>query len=165
MIQLNVTKEASDATDGMNLGILAHIEKIVELSENSELNNEFFEKAKPHIDLLKSALQLNDMQVVLLSHFIDKSEDHSIYISEISKTIGCRTIKLLQYMSDIDVLEKRRLIRCSRRNGEQTYFRVPREVLDSFIEDKNIYPPIKNISLADFFWNWKNYLMKEKRMN
>ena len=73
MIQLNVTKEASDATDGMNLGILAHIEKIVELSENSELNNEFFEKAKPHIDLLKKRLQLNDMQVVLLSHFIDKA--------------------------------------------------------------------------------------------
>lgn len=165
MIQLNVTIEASDATDGMNLGILAHIEKIVELSENSELNNEFFEKAKPHIDLLKKRLQLNDMQVVLLSHFIDKSEDHSIYISEISKTIGCRTIKLLQYMSDIDVLEKRRLIRCSRRNGEQTYFRVPREVLDSFIEDKEYIPANKkNISLADFFLELEK-LFDERKEN
>jgi hypothetical protein len=55
------------------LTLLGHIEQIVELSLNSGLKDDFFEKAKPHLNHVKRVLHLNDIQVVFLSHFMDKS--------------------------------------------------------------------------------------------
>jgi signal recognition particle GTPase len=62
--------------------LLGHIEKIVELSVDSKLNDEFFDKAKPHVNFVKRRLHLNDMQAVILSHFIDMSADSHILLSE-----------------------------------------------------------------------------------
>jgi SpoVK/Ycf46/Vps4 family AAA+-type ATPase len=133
------------------LTLLGHLEQIVELSFNSGLKDDFFEKAKPHLNRVKRVLHLNDIQVVFLSYFIDKSDDSRIHISEIAENIKCRTLKLIQYMDDIDVLEKRRLIRCSRSDNQLSY-RVPREVVEALRKNEN-YQPIKrtNISIEELF--------------
>jgi hypothetical protein len=133
------------------LTLLEHIEKIVELSDNSMLNGDFFEKAKKHIACVKRLLHLNDIQAVFLSHFIDRSSNGQILISDIAKVIGCRNIKLLQYMDDIDVLEKRRLVRCCRCKLSISY-RVPREVVNALRQNKEYCPADrKNISIHAFF--------------
>ncbi|MDR1895523.1 MAG: ATP-binding protein [Prevotellaceae bacterium] len=133
------------------LTLLGHIEQIVELSLNSGLKDDFFEKAKPHLNHVKRVLHLNDIQVVFLSHFMDKSDNSSILISAIAECIKCRTLKLIQYMDDIDVLEKRRLIRCSRSDNQHSY-RVPREVVEALRKNEN-YQPVKRttISIEELF--------------
>jgi hypothetical protein len=147
----DATETTSVETKKTKLSLLEHIEKIVELSEKSKLNDEFFKKAKTHITCVKRLLHLNDIQVVFLAHFVDSSEDEVICISEMSKTIGCRTVKLLQYLDDVDVLEKRRFVRCYRDKRSCSY-RVPREVLNSLRENK-AYCPVcrKNITINAFF--------------
>ncbi|MDR1884610.1 MAG: ATP-binding protein [Prevotella sp.] len=133
------------------LTLLGHLEQIVELSLNSGLKDDFFEKAKPHLNHVKRVLHLNDIQAVFLSHFMDKSDSSSIYISEISNSVKCRTLKLIQHMDDIDVLEKRRLIRCSRGSNQLSY-RVPREVVEALRKNEN-YQPVKrtNIPIEELF--------------
>jgi hypothetical protein len=135
---------------GVKLTLLEHIEKIINMSKDG-LNDEFYTKAKVHLTFVKRLQHLNDIQALFLSHFLNRC-DSNISISDISKFIGCSNIKLLQYMDDIDVLEKRRFIRCSR-NHHSISYRVPREVLNAFRQNKEYQPKSrKNISIFDLFF-------------
>ncbi|MDE6074190.1 MAG: hypothetical protein K2F80_06280, partial [Muribaculaceae bacterium] len=65
--------------------ILESFEHIVELAEDSNLNNDFFEKADRQIKYAARKLKLSPMQTVLLSLFVDRSEDQRIMISELAR--------------------------------------------------------------------------------
>ena len=132
------------------LNLLGHFERIVELSENSGLSDEFLAAAKPHIDYVKRCLHLNDVQAIFLAHFVDQSDEYNIRLSEIAKTVKCRNVRLVKYMDDIDELEKRRYVRCSREGGIS--YRIPRDVLDALRKNTEYKPESKkNISVGDFF--------------
>ena len=55
--------------------ILECFEHIVELAEDSNLDSDFFDTASTHIKYAARKLNLTPMQVVLLSIFVDRSED------------------------------------------------------------------------------------------
>lgn len=122
------TKQKESAKNATPKSILEAFEYIVELAENSNLNDEFFEKAAVHIRYAARKLKLSAMQVVLLSMFVDRSEDSRIMISEIANYSGCRTTKILRLADDIDVLESKHYLRASR-SRKSLSFRVPGEVL------------------------------------
>ena len=156
MKKLNITPESTEkecvtTQKNKKLNLLEHIEQIVELSKESGLKTDFFVKAKKHIKYVNKVLNLNDIQTIFLSHFADRSDDKNILISEIAKFINCRNIKLLQFMDDIDVLEKRRFVRCSR-DGDHISYRVPREVITALRENREFVPLKKgNLSIEVFF--------------
>lgn len=108
--------------------ILESFEYIVELAENSNLDEEFFQKAADHIQYASQKLKLTPMQTVLLSIFVDRSEDNRIRISEIARYAGCRTTKILRLSDDVDVLEKMHYVRAAHSRGDLSY-RVPAEAL------------------------------------
>jgi formyltetrahydrofolate synthetase len=146
-----VRQQKAGVKKGAKLTLLGHLEQIVEYSLNSGLNDEFFTKTKSNLNHVKRILHLNDIQVVFLSHFMDKSDSSQILISEIAESIKCRNLKLIQYMDDIDVLEKRRLIRCNRSRNSLSY-RVPREVIEALRKNKNYQPVnLSNISIEELF--------------
>ncbi|MDR2064404.1 MAG: ATP-binding protein, partial [Prevotellaceae bacterium] len=133
------------------LTLLGHIEKIVEMSGDSKLSNELFVKAKTHINFVKRSLHLDDIQTILFANFVDRAQDNQILISEIADFIKCRSIKILQYMANIEALEKRRLIRCSHGDRRMS-FRVPKEVLDALLQNKAYQPNRKTgLVIEDFF--------------
>jgi len=131
--------------------LLAHIEQIIMLSESSGLNTDFFEKAKKHINPVRKILRITDMQTVLFAHFVDKSDCDYISLQDIAESIKCRKVKVLQYMNEIDELEKRRMIRCCR-GSRSTNYRVPCEVLDALRKNEE-YKPVsrKGVTIDDFF--------------
>jgi hypothetical protein len=147
-----IEKQDTDPKSKKKLNMLGHIEAIVELSVDSKLSDEFFDKARPHINFVKRILHLNDMQVVLLSHFVDKSEDSRILIREIAETLKCRSIKLLQYWNDIEVLVQRKLIRCTRPKSDSFYFSVQHEVIVALMQNRNFQPAKhENICIEELF--------------
>jgi hypothetical protein len=147
-----VEKQGTDPKSRKKLNMLGHIETIVELSVDSKLSDEFFDKARPHINFVKRILHLNDMQVVLLSHFVDRSENSRICISEIATTLRCRSIKLLQYWNDIEVLVQRKLIRCIRPKNDSFYFSVQHDVLVALMQNREFLPvKHENIYIEEFF--------------
>ena len=75
--------------------ILEAFENIVELAENSNLDEDFFESAGENIRYASRKLKLNQMQTALLAIFVDRSEDNSIRLSELAKYAGCRTSRIL----------------------------------------------------------------------
>ena len=132
------------------LTLLNAIEEIVELSAGSKLEDDFFCKAKRYIAFVAERLALTPTQAVLLSVFVDKSNDSSIQMDDFSSHFGCRLVRMIRYMADIDELEKRKFVYCSR--GKRITYRVPLELVIALKQDKCYVPKDnRNISCGELF--------------
>ena len=117
------TKKAGKTADAApeKMGLLQAMEQVVKLSSRSELEDKFFAEA--------GSYRMRD----LANHF------------------SCRTISVLRYSSDIDELEKRKLIRCSGLSGDKCY-KVPKEVVESIKKERPYTPKdMKGISCDELF--------------
>ncbi len=142
--------------------VLEAFEYIVELAENSNLSDEFFNLAGKHIRYAARKIMLTPMQTVLLALFVDRSEDRSIRLSEIANYVGCRTTRILRISKEIDVLEdKHYLIAC--RCQKVLGYRVPSEVLAAIKEDKPyVYEGAVVDSLQSFFDHFDEQMSSKK---
>ena len=133
------------------LDLLQAVEEIVELAKDSHLSKDFFRKADKYIKYLSEVLDLTKEQSVMMSLFIDNSEDSSISISDFGTFLGCRTTRIIRFMNDIDVLEKRGLIICCRDRRGRSY-RVPMKVIEAF-QHNELYKPddLSGLSCAELF--------------
>lgn len=154
-------KQKDDAQNAKPKSILESFEYIVELAENSNLDNDFFEKAAKHIKYASRKLKLAPMQVVLLAMFVDRSEDSRIMISDIAKYTGCRTTKILRLSDDIDTLECHRYLRASRSRNSLSY-RVPGAVLKSLRKNQPYIYEEEPIPDTQTFFDRFDRLMNEK---
>ena len=144
--------------------VLEAFEHIVELAKDSNLSTDYFEKASTYIKYASRKLALSPMQTVLLALFVDRSEDYSIRISEIASYIGCRTTKILQLSSEIDVLEDKYYLRASRSRDRLSY-RVPSDVLKALKHNQPYVHTSEPITdLPTFFDRFKD-LIEEKDNN
>lgn len=158
---IDKSKQKDDAKNAKPKSILESFEYIVELAEDTNLDNDFFEKAAKHIKYASRMLKLTPMQVVLLAMFVDKSEDSRIMISEIAKYAGCRTTKILRLSDDIDVLEAKRYLRASRGRNSMSY-RVPGAVLKSLCKNQPYIYEEEPVPDTQTFFDRFDRLMKEK---
>lgn len=137
--------------------VLEAFEYIVELSGDSNLDDAFFDAAAPHIRYASRKLKLSPMQIVLLSIFIDRSEDHCIRLGEIARYLGCRTIRMHRLSIDIDnLVEKNYLVVSKPENS----YRVPDEVLNAIKNNKPYAYVAPEISDLQSFFDYFSSLME-----
>lgn len=122
-----------------SLDLLSAVEHIVDKAKDSQLSSEFYRKADRYIRYMSAKLDLTKEQCVMMALFIDNSDDSSITLGDFGQYVGCRTTRLIRYMNDIDVLEKREMVRCCRDRRGISY-RVPMEVIESFQHDEKYVP-------------------------
>ena len=121
------------------MDLLLAVEQIVEKAKDSGLSSEFYRKADWYIKYLSEVMDLTKEQSVMLALFIDNSDDTRISLSDIGRYLDCRNARIIRYMNEIDVLEKRELVRCSREDKRMRY-RVPMEVIEAFKNNKKYTP-------------------------
>ena len=121
------------------MDLLVAIEQIVDKAKGTGLSAEFFRKADRYIRYVSEVMELTKEQSVMLALFVDNSCDTDITISSFGEYLGCRTSRLLRYMNDIDVLEKRELIRGRHSHDEVTY-RVPVELIEALKRNEKYVP-------------------------
>lgn len=155
------SKQKDYAKNAKPKSILESFEYIVELAEDSNLDNDFMEKASAHIKYAARKLKLTAMQVVLLAMFVDRSEDIHIMISEIARYTGCRTTKILRLSDDIDILESKHYIRASRSRKSLSY-RVPPAVLKSLRNNLPYAHEAEPVLDTPAFFDRFDKLMNEK---
>ncbi|GBU28099.1 hypothetical protein R84B8_01657 [Treponema sp. R8-4-B8] len=130
--------------------ILDQIDKIVEISSKKGIEKCLCE-GKKYLNFVSKKLGITPIQAVLFSHFMEKSNDCNIRLSEIAETIKCSNIKIIKYMNECEELEKKKLIRCSRDRDGITY-RIPRGVWDSLRKNNEFIPEkIDNLPISKFF--------------
>ena len=141
-----------------NIDLLSAIEQIVEKAKDSGLSSEFFRKADRYIKYVAEKLELTKEQSVMMALFVDYSDVTDITISNFSEFLGCRTTRIIRYIPDIDVLEKRELIRCSR-DGNRITYRVPIEVIEAFKRnEKFTAKDCSGLSCQELFVEIEKYL-------
>ena len=141
--------------------ILEAFENIVELAENSNLDEDFFESAGENIRYASHKLKLNQMQTALLAIFVDRSEDNSIRLSELAKYAGCRTTRMLRLSTEIDRLVELRYIRAAHCRNSVSY-RVPIEALNALRANQPYVYQAEPVVDTNAFFDRFNRLMSEK---
>jgi hypothetical protein len=155
MRRLNITAkdvgEVSQTKAPRKLTLLSAIEQVVEMSRNSNLNDEFFTKAKRYIRYLSKRFSITPIQAVLLAIFIDNSTEGRIQTDKFTQHLGSTNIKVIGLLSDIDELERRRFIRCRRDDDGQSW-RVPFDVVKSLKSDEvyTVAVPV-NLTCTELF--------------
>ena len=162
--QVESTKKRTVDTKSKPKSILEAFECIVDLVRDSGLRPEFFAEAGPCIRYASKMLGISEMQAVLLSIFVDKSEDTRIRQSEIASYIEVRTVRILQLADEIDGLVAKRYIKSSCRHDDLTY-RVPPEVLKALRQNKPYIYEVKPVATTDDFFDRFRRLMKEHDEN
>lgn len=133
------------------MDLLSAVEKIVDLSKGSHLDADFYKKAARPLNYISKKLDLTKEQSIMMALFIDNSSDNAIKISDFAEHIGCSMTRIIRFMNDIEVLEQRGMINCSR-SGSQITYRVPMETIDSFRKDEEFVPrKISGLSIYDLF--------------
>lgn len=121
------------------MDLLTAVEQIVEKAKGSGLSPEFYRKAARYIKYVAEKMELSKEQAVMMAVFIDNSDDTSITMRDMGQFLECRTTRIIKYMTDIDELEKRELVRCSR-GSHQISYRVPIEVIEAFKKNEKYVP-------------------------
>ena len=121
------------------MDLLTAVEQIMDKATGTGLSSEFYRKADKYIKYLSERLELTKEQSVMMALFIDNSLRVYITIEDICSVLCCKMAMFIRYMAEIDVLEKRELVRCCREHGCFKY-RVPNDVVDAFKNNKKYEP-------------------------
>jgi len=118
--------------------MLDHIEKIIEVSKKYGIDK-CFSKGKVHFRYVMEKLNINCVQAVIFSHFMERSNENLIRISDVAEAIHCSIIRIIKYMNECEELEKRKLIRCIR-NSDGTHYKIPFSVRESMRLNNELVP-------------------------
>jgi hypothetical protein len=149
--------------DYKDFTLLDHIEKIVELSQKYGIKK-CLNKGEIHFDRVTQKLNINPVQAVLFSHFLERSDDSTIFISEIAQAIKCSKVRIIKYLNESDDLAKKKLVRCCK-DDHGISFRVPLDVRESLRKFGEYKPENReNLSIEKFFVFLKRlFIEREKR--
>ena len=101
--------------------LLEAIERVVELSKDSKMSDDFLLAASPEIGLLADSYGITEQQAVLFCICMERGPRRVDY-DDFARHLDMSNIRVLSYASDIDALVHRRLLRYPdraecRRNG------------------------------------------------
>ena len=132
--------------------LTANMERVVELATTLHLGEMFDRVAKPYLGYIAERLSLTEKQALLLSLFLEKSNDRHITIDDFAELLECRTIRILSLMSETDELVVRGFVRRRKTSDGSLEFRMPMEVVMAF-KDNKVYTPesTKGLTVEKFF--------------
>ena len=132
------------------LTLLQAIERIVELSKDSQLSKEFFRKAKAEIKLLADSHGITELQAALFCVCMEKGPRRVDY-DDLANHLDISKIRILSYATDIDALVRRRLLKYRDVKDEED-FDVPTAVVRC-LKHNQVYqlPQRKGLDCAALF--------------
>ena len=130
--------------------LLQAIERVVELSEDSKMSQEFMKKAKTEIQLLAKSYGITERQAILFCVCMEKGPNRVDY-SDIASHLDMNKISVLSYASDIDALVRRRLLKY-RDVKDEDDFDIPSAVIRC-LKHNEVYqlPQRKGLDCAGIF--------------
>lgn len=130
--------------------LLEAVERVVELSRNSKMSDEFMIKAAPEIGLLANSYGITERQAVLFCICMEKGPRRVDY-DDLASHLDIGKIGVLNYSSDIDALVRRRLLRY-RDVKEEDDFDVPTAVIRC-LKHNEVYelPKRQGLDCAEMF--------------
>ena len=136
--------------DKKKMTLLQAIERVVELSKDSQMSEEFMKKARTEIRFLAKSYGITERQAVLFCVCMEEGPNRVDY-SDLARFLDMRKISVLSYASDIDALVRRRLLKY-RDVKDEDDFDIPAVVVRS-LKHNEVYqlPQRKGLDCAGMF--------------
>ena len=136
--------------DKKKMTLLQAIERVVELSKDSQMSEEFMKKARTEIQFLAKSYGITERQAVLFCVCMEEGPNRVDY-SDLARFLDMRKISVLSYASDIDALVRRRLLKY-RDVKDEDDFDIPAVVVRS-LKHNEVYqlPQRKGLDCAGIF--------------
>ena len=119
--------------------LLDAMDKVAIESNDSQLNDKFFQKVAPEIGLLSDCFGITERQAVLLSVSLQRGPYH-VDFGDFANHFNLSRIKVLSFASDIDALVCKRLLRY-RDAKDRDSFDVPNEVINALKRNEAYVKP------------------------
>lgn len=100
--------------------LLEAIERVVELSKDSKMSNDFLQYASPEIGLIADSYGITEQQAVLFCICMEHGPRRVDY-DDFAQHLDLSNIRVLRYASDVDALIRRRLIRYRNVHDEDSF--------------------------------------------
>lgn len=146
------------------LTLLKAFELLLEMAEDSKLLPAMFTRAKKLTDFIGRILDITPTQAVLFAIILNGDRDEYVQMDYISRFLACKNVRLLSYLSDFDVLERKGFVSCKRRRDEHG-FRVPMHVLDALKENRRYErPDLSGLTIEQLFIQLETLYIKRDEM-
>ena len=132
--------------------LVANMERVVELAVTTKLGEAFNGAAQPYLAYIAERMSMTEKQALLLSLFLEKSNDRRIMISDFAHMLDCCTIRIISLMSEVDALVARGFVRRRKESDGSLNYRMTTDVVTAF-KDNKVYTPesTKGLSTEKFF--------------
>ena len=100
--------------------LLEAIERVVELSKDSKMSNDFLQNASLEIGLIADSYDITEQQAVLFCICMDRGP-RRVDCDDFARHLDLSNIRVLSYASDVDALIRRRLIRYRNVHDEDSF--------------------------------------------
>lgn len=148
----------------VELTLLDAIEQITTLARNSELCSEFYEQTQRPIQYVAERMNLGIDEVVLFSVIFNMYYDRQISQQDIGRYLNIPPLQLLRFMTSINELLCRRLVRCSSVMGGKCYY-IPSSTISNIMQDITPQYNINTDLTIDEWFAELNIIIDERKSN
>lgn len=153
--------------------LMANISAIVDLAEDSELDDQFFKNAKPYIKFIAGKLGFTENQAVLIALFVEMSDDDHITARDICRFCNCKNVRAMDFMADVEGLVEKGYVHRSYAHAAPFEegrgcegYQLPNKVLDSIRKNEEVKPVVltglNSEQFFDFVAEYFETLQSEK---
>ena len=139
------------ATNSPTKTIVECISSIVNNTEELGLCKELFQTSSNELEYVSTMMNINERQALIFSLFANEGVDGCFSLSDFSRTLNCKNIELLTFLTDVEELEKKYLIRkdyCRKNNELSTNYKMPIPVLTA-IKNNEEYDHSKYLNITN----------------
>lgn len=136
--------------------LLANMERVVQLAEDSQLSEDFYKKAADQLQFIAQKMHISTGEALLLSLFMEMSNMESVSLSRVGRYVRCGNLRMLSLKKDIENLHNKGFIRVNKRNtpfdDECDGFTVAKGMQEAVMANKMFKPePISGLSTEELF--------------
>ena len=143
------------------LDLLEHFERIIELSRNSKLSEDFFQEASEHLLFIRNVLNISDVAIVFLAILLEESDNWSFSVATFGRHLDVGKIQVLRHQKVLNELKKKGLIKFRLFNGEERYI-IPDTTKKALMEGRNIEQVDFSKFTTESFINYVHHLFMDK---
>jgi SpoVK/Ycf46/Vps4 family AAA+-type ATPase len=139
------------------------IGRFLDMGKETGLTDELLEKAAPCLEQITKTLGVTPLQAALFAYIFDQTvfpqsgslipDNQTLY-----EALKCGKEKYLEYLNELDILEKRKLIYKRLDNDSLPVYLAPRPIIFALRRGLKVCPAsYKNMSIQKFFFVLKNF--------
>ena len=145
--------------------ILFSMEEVVTYAKRHSLEPEFFQKAAPALEYISETLSLTTEEAMMLAFFFEHSSSRRIWVSNIADMISVSNIRIISLMNVADGLIKKGYLSGREGRGEEKYYCVPLNVINSIRRDLPVVPAKITELKEEEFFDRLNEIFEEEDIN